>query len=134
ATYLPVPLGSGPVLALRAGGARAWGVFPFQESAFLGGSHSLRGFDRERFAGDAMVFGNAELRVPLVELELLLRGDLGISGLVDVGRVFVNGESPGGWHHAQGGTIWFMTPAISVSLTYAHGEDHELYVDLGLPF
>ncbi|HEX6927219.1 MAG TPA: BamA/TamA family outer membrane protein [Longimicrobiaceae bacterium] len=134
ATYLPLPLGSGPVLALRGGGARAWGDFPFQESAFLGGSHSLRGFERERFAGEAMVFGNAELRVPLVELELLLRGDLGISGLVDAGRVFVDGESPGGWHHAQGGSIWFMTPAVSVSFTYARGEDHEFYVDFGLPF
>jgi hypothetical protein len=133
ASYLPFPVGGG-VLALRGGGARVWGAFPFQASAFLGGSHSLRGFQRERFAGDAAIFGNAELRVPLVEMELLMRGDLGVSGLLDVGRVFVDGDSPEGWHHARGGSVWFATPELSVSLTYAYGEDHRLYADFGLPF
>lgn len=134
AAYLPLPVGDGPVLAVRGGGASVLGAAPFQESAFLGGSHSLRGFQRERFAGDAMAFGNAELRLPLVEMEIVARGDLGVSGLVDAGRVWVDGESPGGWHHARGASLWFATPALSVSLTYAHGEDHRLYADFGLPF
>lgn len=134
ATYLPLPPLDGPVLALRAGGSRVWGAAPFQESAFLGGSHTLRGYQRERFAGDGAVFGSAELRVPLFEVELGLRGDLGVTGLVDAGRVYVDGESPGGWHHSRGGGLWFATPAISGSLTYAFGEDHRVYADFGFPF
>ena len=35
-----------PVLALRGGGTKLWGEFPFHEAAFAGGSHSLRGFQR----------------------------------------------------------------------------------------
>ena len=31
--------------------------------------------------------------------------------------------SPGGWHRASGGSIWFATPALSVSGTSAYGED-----------
>ena len=134
ATYLSLPPFDGSVLAMRAGGSRVWGAAPFQESAFLGGSHTLRGYQRERFAGDGAVFGSAELRIPVVEVELGLRGDLGLTGLVDAGRVFLDGESPGGWHHSRGGGLWFATPAISGSLTYAFGEDHRVYADFGFPF
>ena len=81
-----------------------------------------------------MLFGNLELRVPLVEMELIARGKLGVSGLLDAGRVYVDGESPGGWHHARGGSIWFATPALSVSATYARGADDRFYADIGLPF
>ncbi|HEX6071049.1 MAG TPA: BamA/TamA family outer membrane protein [Longimicrobiaceae bacterium] len=133
-TFLSLPLWNGPVLAMRGGGTKLWGDFPFHEAAFAGGSHSLRGFQRERYAGDAMAFGNAELRQPLIEMELLVRGNLGVSGIVDVARVFVDGESPGGWHRASGGSIWFATPALSVSGTYAYGEGHRFYADIGLPF
>ena len=132
--FLPIPFTRGPVLALRGGGTRLFGEFPFFEAAFLGGSHTLRGFQRERYAGDSMLFGNAELRVPLVEMELVARGTLGLSGLMDAGRVYVDGESPGGWHHAAGGSIWFATPVLSVSATYAHGEGDRFYADVGLPF
>ncbi len=134
ATYLPLPIPLQPILALRGGGARVWGDAPFYEAAFLGGSNSLRGHQRERFAGDAMVFGNAELRVPVAEINFILRGDLGVSALADVGRVYVDGESPGGWHDAQGGSIWFATPVVSTSLTYAYGEDHRVLFEFGFPF
>jgi Omp85 superfamily domain len=133
-TYLSLPIATGPVLALRGGGAGVWGEFPFYEAAFLGGSHTLRGFPRERYAGDAMVFANTELRVPLAEVELLVRGDLGLSGLVDVGRVWLDGDSPGGWHRSSGASVWFATPELSLSATWAYGEDHRIYADLGLPF
>jgi outer membrane protein assembly factor BamA len=46
-------------LALRAGGKKVWGTFPFQESAFLGGLSTLRGYRDQRFAGDAAVYFNA---------------------------------------------------------------------------
>lgn len=134
ATYLPLPLSFSPIIALRAGGARVWGPAPFYEAAFLGGSHTLRGYQRERFAGDAMMFANAELRVPITQINMILRGDLGVSALADFGRVYVDGDSPGGWHDAQGASLWFATPILSASLTYAYGEDHRVLFEFGFPF
>ncbi|HSL71416.1 MAG TPA: hypothetical protein VK864_14310, partial [Longimicrobiales bacterium] len=98
-------LGSAPILALRAGGEQVWGRAPFHDAAFLGGRSSLRGYPPFRFVGDAAVFGNAELRVPIAIVKLLARGELGAFALGDAGRVFVGGSSPGDWHTAYGGGL-----------------------------
>jgi hypothetical protein len=132
-TYLS-PGGSGPVLALRAGGEAALGGYPFWDAAFLGGSRTVRGYTHQRYAGDAMVHGNAEVRVPLTEAKLVVRGRLGASLLADAGRVFHDGESAGEWHTAVGGSLWFAAPPAAVTLTYAQGETGRLYLGLGLPF
>lgn len=126
-------------LALRAGGERVWGEFPVHESAFLGGSRSLRGFGFQRFAGDASLFGGAELRAPLASANLvLLRGTLGGLLLADAGRVYFNGESEGGWHTAAGAGLWFRFPLRDtdyvLSATYAQGEEGQVYLKLGVPF
>src|SRR5690606_41733703 len=54
AAYLPLPLDA--TLAVRAGGSAALGEYPFQEAAFLGGSGTLRGTPRQRFAGERAVY------------------------------------------------------------------------------
>ncbi|HEV2149151.1 MAG TPA: BamA/TamA family outer membrane protein [Longimicrobiaceae bacterium] len=125
-----------PVLALRAGATRAWGDFPFQEAAFVGGSRTLRGYPFQRFAGDAAVYGNAELRVPLVYTKLLVRGDLGVTALADAGRVYLEGERSDRWHTALGGGVWFafLQRSAVASLLFAHGERDELYAALRFPF
>ena len=127
-----VPLGW-PFLALRAGGQKLWGGFPVHEAAFLGGRTSLRGYETDRFAGDASVFGSTELHAPLGTIELLVRGELGVFGLADAGRVYVEGESPGGWHTSYGGGVWFSSLGHALSLSYAKGETGRLYLRLGMP-
>jgi hemolysin activation/secretion protein len=127
-----VPLGR-PFVALRAGGQMLWGGFPVHESAFLGGRTSLRGYETDRFAGDASLFGSTELHLPITTLTLLVRGELGVFGLADAGRVFVDGESPGGWHTSIGGGTWFSTLGHTLSLAYAKGETGRLYLRLGMP-
>ncbi len=123
-----------PVLAVRAGGRAAWGGYPFHQASFLGGWGSLRGHAHDRFAGDASVFGGAELRVPLLPLELVVRGRLGVSVLADAGRVFHDGESPGGWHTATGAGVWFATPPAVLTLHAVRGEDTRVYASFGMPF
>jgi hypothetical protein len=127
-----VPLGR-PFLALRAGGQKLWGSFPVHEAAFLGGRSSLRGYETDRFAGDASIFGSTELHAPLGTLVLLVRGDVGVFGLADAGRVYVAGESPGGWHTSYGGGAWFSSLGHTLSLAYATGETGRLYLRLGMP-
>ena len=127
-----------PTLALRLGGKQVWGDAPIHESAFLGGSATVRGYSFERFAGDAMLFGNAEARMPLARVRLLVRGDLGVLALADAGRVYLEGESPGGWHTAYGGGLWFRfqvrSTLLAASASYAQGERGIVYLKLGLPF
>jgi hypothetical protein len=124
AYYLPL---GGSVLALRAGGEKVWGDYPIQYAALLGGSPTLRGHSAQRFAGDASAFGGAELRVPLF-------GSVGALALADAGRVWVDGESEGGWHAAAGAGAYLRAGAQTLSVFYAQGERGILYLRLGLPF
>ena len=128
-----VPL-SAVTLALRAGGRRVWGPAPIHEAAMLGGRSTLRGHEWNRFAGDAVAYGNAELRMPLARVELLTRGDLGVIVLADAGRVWVDGDSSGAWHTAAGAGLSFQTMAKAVSVVYARGEVRRVYAYLGFPF
>ncbi|HEX2206843.1 MAG TPA: BamA/TamA family outer membrane protein [Longimicrobium sp.] len=136
AAYLPVA--GGTTLAMRAGGERVWGTFPVQEAAFLGGFGSLRGDPRGRFAGDASVWGNAELRTGLGRANLrVVRGQKGALLLADAGRVFVDGASPGGWHTAYGAGVWFsaLDRGLTTTLLAARGEDGwRMTLRMGLPF
>lgn len=132
--YVPVPGPGAPFLALRAGGKKVWGSFPAHEAAFIGGRHSLRGYATDRFAGDAAAWGGAELHLTLARLELLVRGDLGVFGLADAGRVWMDDLSPGGWHTAVGGGLRFATLGTALSLAWATGEEDRMYLRLGRPF
>jgi hypothetical protein len=132
AAYLSA--GSGPILALRAGGKQLWGDFPFHEAAFLGGSGTLRGHSGLRFSGDAMAFGGAELRVPLFRANVGLRGTFGVLGLADAGRVWFDGDSAGELHTAYGGGVFFAAAGQSVYLAAAQGERTSVDVGFGMPF
>ena len=135
-TYLPVPARKNAVLALRAGGEKVFGDFPFYEAAFLGGSRTLRAIRHQRLAGDASIFGNAELRVPLVRFPLLLPWHLGLLGYGETGRVFVGGDSPGGWHRAVGGgfSLGVLGPSPGVSVLFTNGRERKLILGTGVSF
>ncbi|MEX2570168.1 MAG: BamA/TamA family outer membrane protein [Gemmatimonadota bacterium] len=132
--YRSLPLPNRPVMAVRAGGSSALGDYPFYDAASIGGSRSLRGYPFERFSGEHALFAGSELRVPLSEANILVRGDLGVSVFGDLGRVYVDGESPGGWHSGVGGSVWFAVPVGALTASYAHGEGHRFYLHLGMPF
>lgn len=121
-------------LAFRLGGQRVWGDFPVHEAAFIGGHRTLRGYRHDRFAGDAALYGGTELRAPIGQVTLLVKGDLGGILLVDAGRVFFDGDSDGGWHTGVGAGLWFTALDRIISLTYAHGEVGKLYLRLSLPY
>lgn len=127
-----------PQLGVTVGGKRVWGEAPFHEAAYLGGAATLRGYPRHRFAGDAAAFGQAELRFTLGQVDVLQPLRFGVLGLGDVGRVFVNGASPGGWHGAVGGGIWIGAPnnySHTLSLAVARGaEGVRLHLQAGLPY
>jgi Omp85 superfamily domain len=134
--YASLPGSFGPTLALRAGAMHALGDFPFQEAAYVGGAGNLRGYPGQRFTGETAVYGSAELRARLGRLHLgFVRGDFGLYALGDAGRVYVDGDSPGGWHSAAGGGVWFTALQKAVSVSYARGEEGgRIYLHFGMPF
>jgi hypothetical protein len=135
AGYGTVPGSFGPTLAVRLGGQKATGDFPFQESAFVGGPMNLRGYPYQRFRGDASLFGSAELRARLAYVNLgLARFHVGVFGLADAGRVYVDGDSPGGWHTATGGGLTLQTLGRTFTGAYARGERGTFYLTIGMPF
>jgi hypothetical protein len=136
-TYLALPLPLEPLLALRAGGKRVWGDVPFQDAAFIGGGSTVRALYRDRYAGDASAYGNAELRFHLFDFRLPVPGQFGLLGLADAGRVWVTGESSSIWHHAFGGGIWFdyLHRRNTVSAVVARGDGRTgLYLRSGFAF
>ena len=137
-TYLTargVPLR--PTLALRVGGKKVWGDYPFQEAAFIGNALTARLGRQNRFGGDAAVYGNAELRLDIGRMFLLLPARFGVLGLADVGRVFLDGESSSEWHTAVGGGVWvaFLGSPNTVSVALARSEGAiRAYGSLGFAF
>ncbi len=116
-----------PTFALRVGGERVWGAFPFHESAFIGGSHDVRGLRRQRFAGDASLYANAEIRLPISRFMLLFPTEFGIHGVADVGRVFFEGDpdDADSWHSGFGGGVWLslFNRTQTISATIVSGDD-----------
>ena len=133
--FVSAPLPATPTLALRAGGRRVWGAFPFFESAFLGGASTLAGYHSQRFAGDASLFGGAQLRLTMGKAFLALPAEWGLYGGGDAGRVYVDGASPGGWHGSGGGGLWlaFLDRRNTVSVGVAASTEGTL-VEAGAAF
>ena len=136
ATYFELPLPLHPVLALRGGGKKVWGDAPFHDAAFLGGVDTVTGMSPQRYAGDASVFGNSELRIPVASIRSLLPIDIGVLGFADAGRVYVGGRSPGGWHGVTGGGLWFgvLDPWTGLSVVFTSSKDSRVVVGTGLRF
>jgi hypothetical protein len=124
-------------IAVRAAGEKIWGNHPFFESAFLGGNESLRGFERQRFAGDASLLGGVEFRARIAHIPFLVPLWSGISGFAETGRVFIDGEQSNRWHSAVGGGIWFsiIKSEYLVSFSLAHSKDEiTFYATLGFTY
>jgi len=124
-TYLSANIPLRPTLALRAGGEKVFGHFPWFESAFLGGHNTVRGWHEQRFAGDASVYGNAELRIHLTRMEIVVPTDVGVFALADAGRVFFKGEDSNEIHTGFGGglSLGFLSPANTISLAVAKSDE-----------
>jgi hypothetical protein len=68
-------IGSTGLLATRIRGFKSFGDFP--DFQYFGGNSELRGYDYLQFAGQNVVFANAELRFPLIEAALTPIGVIG---------------------------------------------------------
>ena len=120
--YMTTDAISRMTLALKTAGEKVWGTYPFYEAAILGGVNSLRGYNKSRFAGDAALLGQAELRMKVARVYILIPAEFGMSVFGEVGRVFVKGEDSKVWHNSYGGGIWmsYLVRMFNVGLDVAH--------------
>ena len=136
-TYLSANAPLEPTLALRVGGKKLWGAYPYFDAAFIGGASTVRLGRVNRYAGDASAYGSTELRLSLARVKLVLPADFGVFGLADAGRVFVAGESSDKWHAAGGGGVWlsYLEHAYTLSLAIAKSEERTgIYAQGGFGF
>jgi hypothetical protein len=145
-TYLSA--GRSFTLALRGGGKKLWGQYPFYESAKIGGGsvgegtfgepdYTLRPFAVARFQGDASLWGNAEARLRLFRATILLPSNVGLLAFADGGRVWYGDEDSDIWHGGGGGGGWlsFLGDRGTLSMGYAtSGEDNRFYFKGGFTY
>jgi hypothetical protein len=116
--YVTGHVGSESVqLAVRVGGQRLFGSYPWFDAAGIGGAND-RGFHSHRFLGDASLYGNAELRAyfghPVFSSVFPVR--FGVVGFADTGRVWRKGEASNTWHPSEGGGFLMKPGGTSIVL------------------
>jgi hypothetical protein len=74
------PLFGRLALGGELGAGESWGALPIQRSWFLGGSHTLRGYDASTLAGPSFVRGRVEVQRVLGAVGVAFFGDGGWTG------------------------------------------------------
>jgi outer membrane translocation and assembly module TamA len=103
--------------------------YEYFQALTLGGDSYLRGYRANRFAGSTMAYGSAELKVKLFDFNAyVVKGDFGLVGFNDVGRVWVKNEASDKWHHGYGGGIYLVPfNTLMVSFVTAFSEEDQLF-------
>jgi hypothetical protein len=135
-TNLYIPLSKKFSLLVRGGGTTLTGTPKFFQYNRVGGSETLRGHQRDRYYGNSTAFNQNELRFITNIRSRLFNGRIGVFGLYDQARVWLDGEKSDAIHSAYGGGF-ILSPfnRISVSVAYAvSGEDSNLHLRILRPF
>ncbi|HYC40952.1 MAG TPA: BamA/TamA family outer membrane protein [Chitinophagaceae bacterium] len=98
------------VAVIRLGGGHIFNrQFDYYHALNIGAQNHLRGFRKNRFAGNSLAYGGLELRLKLADVRsYILPGSFGIIGFNEAGRVWLRGESSRKWHYAYGGGLYFI--------------------------
>lgn len=118
------------VAVLRFGGGKIFSKnFEYYQALGVGANNYLRGFRKNRFAGDAMAYGSIELRAKLTEFRnKIIPGSFGLVGFDDIGRVWMSGEDSRKWHNTWGGGVYFIPYNLFiVSLTATKSTEEVLF-------
>lgn len=123
--YVSTDTVKGFTFCFRGAGGKVWGNYPFYESMFLGGANSLKGFSRERFAGDGVVVGQTEARWRIGRINLIIPGMFGLSFFGGAGRVYLAGETSRRWHSSFGTSVWisYLNRILNAGFTVAKSDE-----------
>jgi hypothetical protein len=130
-------------VAMRIGGAHIVGDAPFFKVSTLSGNQglgqlgNLRGMRRNRFSGQSVLYHNFEIRQSIAHFKTYLATfEVGLSILMDQGRVWQQGENSNKWHRGVGGGPWVnLYEKLIISATYTKSDvDSAVDVQLGFLF
>ena len=88
------------------GGEKVWGDFPFFEAAYIG-HRTTSGYRYNRFAGEASLYGGADLKVILAKMRNMVPGDVGVNVFAEAGRVYLEGRDTDVWHPSYGLGVFY---------------------------
>jgi len=124
-------------VAVRAGGRKLWGDYPWFDAANIGG-HNNRGFSSHRFSGDSSVYGTLSLRGWLGTIPTgLVPIRLGVIAFGDAGRVWYAGETSDVWHTSVGGGLMLQPAGLPITIhgMAGHSKEGTRYLfGFGYPF
>ena len=118
------------ILAGRLRALQNLGDIPFMEWNALGGNKDLRGYTSRRYADDASLLMNVELRWRFLEWSWGKEHfDLGIHPFIDVGRVGSTWWGPGDFHPCTGAELlWTVNLVTHVNATLGFSDEGPTFV------
>jgi hypothetical protein len=128
------------IIGLKGGGAWSTGEIPFYNLPNLGQNNYLRGYRKNRFIGESMIFFNSDLKIQVLDIAtVFLPIKLGVRGFYDIGKVYISGESSSIFHSGYGGGIYIIPLESSFSLglnmAFSEEEKNGLFIfELGIAF
>lgn len=128
------------IFGIRGGGALSSGEIPFYKMYNLGQNNYLKGFRKNRFVGESMVFFNSDVKIQVLDIATaFLPIKFGLRGFYDFGKVFMSDETSKTLHQGYGGGIYLipLDRAFSFGLNIAFSEVETkglIIFELGISF
>ncbi|HEY8660319.1 MAG TPA: BamA/TamA family outer membrane protein, partial [Hanamia sp.] len=126
------------VAVLHFGGGHIFNTdYDYFQAFTLGANNYLRGYRKNRFSGQSILYQTTELRLKLFESKSYIApGAVGLIGFYEVGRVWVKNESTHKWHNDIGGGFYYSPYNFAIiSATIAHSPEDNLFnFSLGTKF
>ncbi len=141
--YIPIHIiNQQTVLAVRTGFARNFGTHAFFQSNFLDGFVNFRGVRRNRYAGNASLFHNIELRQSLLKVKTYTAPfDIGLLGHFDLGKVWERTVNSSRFHNSYGAgafinvlDYFMLMGTYSVSNPFDSRENEQLTIGTAFLF
>lgn len=96
-------------LGMQAGFAIHGGKFPYYDRMYIGQNNHLRGFRRNRYTGEKLLYFNSDLRFELInKYDALIPFQLGLKLFFDAGKVIDDESLSNVWHQGYGAGFYFV--------------------------
>ncbi len=129
---------AGLVSILRIGGGHVFNnQYEYFQALTLGQNNFLRGFRKNRFAGQSLAYGSLTLLIKLFESKsYIFPGSVGLIAFDDVGRVWAKNENSNKWHNATGGGLYYAPfNMLIISAALGFSDEGKLFnLSLGTKF